>query len=189
MVTWALESAEKMEIGCFVREKEKAQRFQSAQCKRNQTALNLVKMDRLSPPSDSSPSNSDVDEPMFESEEPVVYEEPLSPPPDVRGIAQSGSNKRRAPAGLSQPNVKTRSRRGDDQRNWNAASESGNQASIRRGAAGPDGRKEELVDIELAKHLRKGMTLRVPALHDVSHFLTTAIGDPFDESITQNVAR
>lgn len=129
-------------------------------------------MDRLSPPSDSSLSNSDVDEPMFESEEPVVYEEPLSPPPDVRGVAQSGSNKRRAPAGplASQPNVKTRSRRGDDQRNWNTASESGNQASIRR-AAGPDGRKEELVDIELAKYLRKRKACEIYAHHHIHIFV------------------
>jgi len=127
-------------------------------------------MDRLSP-SDSSPSASDIDEPMFEGETAMV-EEPLSPPPDVRGLAQTGSNKRRAPGGpmASQPNFKTRSRRNDDPRAWGTGAESSGHP-IRRGT-GPEGRREELVDIELAKYLRK------------------VIGDPFDETVTsaQNVA-
>jgi hypothetical protein len=111
-------------------------------------------MDRLSP-SDSSPSLSDVDEPMFEGESPVYEEQPLSPPPDIRGLPSTGSNKRRAPGGpmASQPNIKSRSRRGDEQRAYNAE---GGPPGMRRGP-GPEGRREELVDVELAKYLRKGM--------------------------------
>lgn len=112
-------------------------------------------MDRLSP-SDSSPSISDIDEPMFEGEG-VTFEEPLSPPPDVRGVAQVGSNKRRAPAGpmATQPNVKTRSRRGEDLRAWAAnVGPTGEPGPSRRGT-GPEGRREELVDVELAKYLRR----------------------------------
>jgi len=124
-------------------------------------------MDRLSP-SDSSPSISDVDESMFEGEGVAYDEQLLSPPPDFRGLP-TGSNKRRAPSGpmASQPNIKSRSRRGEEQRTHNTE---GGPPGMRRGPA-PEGRREELVDVELAKYLRR------------------VIGDPFDESSTQAATR
>lgn len=139
-------------------------------------------MDRLSP-SDSSPSISD-DEPMFEGEA-AAFEEPLSPPPDIRGLAQTGSNKRRAPGGpmASQPNVKTRSRRGDELRAWGGGGE-----PIRRGT-GPDSRREELVDVELAKYLRKSTLSVLCVLHNSLTVCSKVIGDPFDEAVLQSVAR
>jgi len=124
-------------------------------------------MDRLSP-SDSSPSLSDTDEPMFEGEGVTYEEQLLSPPPDIRGLPQIVSNKRRAPGGPtpSQP-IKSRSRRGDEQRLYNAE---GGPSGKRRGP-GPEGRREELVDVELAKYLR------------------SIIGDPFDNGVTQGATR
>lgn len=95
---------------------------------------------------------------MFEGEN-ITFEEPLSPPPEARGAAQVGSNKRRAPPGgpmASQPNLKTRSRRGEEVRGWGPNGAGGEPAGgpSRRGT-GPEGRREELVDVELARYLRK----------------------------------
>lgn len=116
---------------------------------------------------------SDVDEPMFEGEGVVYDEQLLSPPPYTRSLPQTGSNKRRAPGGpmASQPNIKSRSRRGDEQKGYNTE---GGPPGMRRGP-GPEGRREELVDVELAKYLRRG-TFYAGPLNQHGEMLTSPLG-------------
>ncbi|KAF8315028.1 hypothetical protein DL93DRAFT_960176 [Clavulina sp. PMI_390] len=123
------------------------------------------KMDRLSPSSSSS-SFSDPDEPMFEGEGTQVAEPGEMANLDTRESPTTSSNKRRAPSSgpmASQPHVKTRSRRGEESRGWSGSGPNPGEGPSRRGT-GPDGRREELVDADLAKYLKR------------------IIGDPFLES-------
>jgi len=109
--------------------------------------------ERLSPsPSLSSGSH---DENMNEPEPSIAYD-PTWKNQDAIGSSSSNNNKRRAQAApaIVQPFSKARNKRGDDNNRFTSSS---------RG--GQDSRKEEMVDSDLARSLKK------------------AIGDPFDESI------
>lgn len=124
---------------------------------------------RLSPVSSSSAS-SDLEDELFEGEQISLDEpqQPLSPPPEhasssSRPAGPSGSNKRRAPGGpAGQPSVKSRSRRGEDAKSFNQGSQDrerdsrGDHHSHRGGRGpGPDGRREDLLDADYVKYLRR----------------------------------
>lgn len=127
---------------------------------------------RLSPVSSSSES-SEPDDELFEGEQINVDEpqQPLSPPPESSSSrpGPSGSNKRRAPGGpVGQPSVKSRNRRGEDSgRSYNnnasqdRQSERGESQHAHRSGrgAGPEGRREDILDHEYAKYLRRGTSI------------------------------
>jgi hypothetical protein len=141
-------------------------------------------MDRLSPVSSVTSSSGDGEDEIFEVDQMPIDElqQPLSPPPESSsrsGVSSASySNKRRAPGGpISQPFSKFRGRRGDDHtKGWN-------HQRIGR-AGGPEARREELLDVEFAKYLRRGDRYNSLFVHVGIHpsFHFEAIGDPFEHN-------